>query len=127
MQNMFSSSAIILRWAARLLSAVIVLFWGFFLLADLFGDAARSTRQFIWADYLILGGIIAAVIGLALAWKWELFGAAFTLIAFGVVAVINWRVVIFPGTLIPITAVLFLASWWTHRSPQTGDALLSKG
>lgn len=126
MQFISSSSANLLRWSARLLSGMIVLFWGFFLLANLFGDAARSTRPLIWADYALLTGIIIAVAGLALAWKWELLGSGLTLIAFGIVAAINWRVVIFPGALIPITALLFLASWWIHRLPQTHNTLPSK-
>ena len=126
MQHVTSSFPNILRWSARVLSGMIVLFWGFFLLAHLFGDAGSSSRPLIWADYLMLVAIVVAVIGLAVAWKWELFGAILTLIAFGIVAVINWRIVIFPGTLIPMTALLFLASWWIHRSPQKDDALLSK-
>lgn len=125
MQHVTSSFATILRWSARVLSGIIVLFWGFFLLAHLFGDAGSPSRPLIWADYLMLAAIVVAVIGLAVAWKWELPGAIVTLIAFGIVAAVNWRVVIFPGTLIPIVALLFLASWWIHRSPRTGDALLS--
>lgn len=127
MQNITSSLPIILRWGARVLGGMIVLFWGFFLLAHLFGDAGSPSRPLVWTDYLSLGAIIVAVIGLALAWKWELLGAVISLIAFGVVAAVNWRVAIFPGTLIPITAILFLASWWIHRLPQTNDGLLSKG
>ena len=123
MQLIPSSSANLLRWSARLLSGMIVLFWGFFLLANLFGNAERSSRPLIWADYVMLTGIIIAIAGLALAWKWELPGALLALFAFGIVAAINWRVVIFPGTLIPITALLFLASWWIHRLPQTHNAL----
>ncbi len=124
MQNVTSSLPTILRWGARVLGGVIVLFWGFFLLAHLFGDAGSPSRPLVWTDYLSLGAIIVAVIGLAVAWKWELLGAVISLIAFGVVAAVNWRVAIFPGTLIPITALLFLASWWLHRSPQTNDAFV---
>lgn len=127
MQHVTSSFPNILRWSARVLSGIIVLFWGFFLLAHLFGDAGSASRPLIWADYLMLGALIVAVIGLAVAWKWELFGSIITLIAFGIVAAVNWRVVIFPGALVPITALLFLASWWIHRSPRAVDALLSKG
>lgn len=116
----------ILRWGARLLSGMIIAFWGFFLLAHLFGSAGSASRPLVWADYLILGALIVAITGLALAWKWEAAGAITTLIAFGTVAAVNWRVVIFPGTLIPITALLFLASWWIHRAPRTGESLLSK-
>lgn len=126
MQPLTSSLPTILRWSARVLSGMIVLFWGFFLLAHLFGGAGSPSRPLVWEDYLSLGALIVAVIGLAFGWKWELAGATISLMAFGTVAAVNWRIVMFPGTLIPITALLFLLSWWAHRSPQNGDALLGK-
>ena len=42
-----------------------------------------------------------------LAWKWERMGAAIALVAIVICAVVNWKVLIFPGTLIPITALLY--------------------
>jgi hypothetical protein len=53
------------------------------------------------------------------AWKWELAGAALTLGAILVCALVNWRVVVFPGTLIPVTAGLYLACWWASKAPRT--------
>jgi uncharacterized RDD family membrane protein YckC len=35
-----------------------------------------------------------------------------TLAAVAIAAVANWRVLAFRGTLIPIAAAMFVASWW---------------
>lgn len=105
----------LLHWTPRVLSAAILLFWGFFLVASIFGDAARPSRPLVLADYLILGTLLVSLAGLLLAWRWEAAGAAVTLVAVSFCAMLNWRVVVFPGTLIPITALLFLLSWWRYR------------
>ncbi|HEY1381589.1 MAG TPA: hypothetical protein VGF55_32625 [Gemmataceae bacterium] len=107
------------RWAARALSVLILLFWGFFLVASLFGDATRPSRPLVVYDWVILGSLLASLAGLAVAWKWELAGAALTLGAILVCALVNWRVVVFPGTLIPVTAGLYLACWWASKAPRT--------
>jgi hypothetical protein len=57
----------------------------------------------------------ASLVGLVVAWKWEFAGAVLTFVAVLIGAVVNWRVLIFPGTLIPLTAGLFLLSWWMSR------------
>jgi hypothetical protein len=111
-------SATVARWGARILSGMILFFWGFFLIAHLVGDEGRSSRPLVWSDYAILTTLVVALAGLALAWKWELAGAAITLAAIAACAAVNWKVLVFPGTLIPITAVLFASSWWIRRAPR---------
>jgi hypothetical protein len=102
------------RWSARLLSTLIVLFFGFFLIAHLIGDQGRPSRPLVWNDYVILMSIVISLVGLVLAWKWELVGASVTLVAIAVCAAVNWNILVFPGTLIPLTAVLFLCSRRLH-------------
>lgn len=108
-------SAKTFRWSARLLSLLILAFWGFFLIAGLFGDAAQGGRPLVTDDFLILGALVTSLAGLAVAWKWEFAGAVLTLAAVAVCAAVNWRVLMFPGTLIPITACLFLIAARTAR------------
>ena len=108
----------IIFWSARILSGLILLFWGFFIVAHLVGNEGRSSRPLVSGDYLILTTLIISLAGLAVAWKWEIVGALITLIAVAICAAVNWRVVIFPGTLIPITAILFLLSWWINSKLQ---------
>ena len=117
--------AIVIRWGARLLSGLILLFWGFMLVAHLVGDAGRSTRPLMAADYVILSAMVVSLVGLLLAWRWELAGAIITILAVLVGAFVNWRVLIFPGTLIPIAAGLFMSSWLLGRrlSRSAGQAI----
>ena len=102
------------RWGARVLSALIVVFFGFFLIAHLVGDQGQPSRPLMWNDYVILTSIVISLAGLLLAWKWELAGAAITLIAIAVCASVNWNILVSPGALIPLTAALFLSCRWFH-------------
>jgi cytochrome bd-type quinol oxidase subunit 2 len=117
-----SSPATAVRWRARALSVLILLFWGFFLIAHLAGDEGVPSRPLTWADYLTLSALITSLAGLALAWKWERAGAAVTLAAVAACAAVNWKVLLFPGALIPVAAALHLLSWRAHRTPHQGDA-----
>ena len=107
-----------MRWSARVLSALIVVFFGFFLIAHLVGDQGQASRPMVWNDYVILTSLVISLVGLVLAWKWELAGAALTLIAIAVCAAMNWYVLVSPGALIALTAILFLSSrcLHTHRA-----------
>ena len=105
-----------LRWTARVLSGLIVLFFGFFLIAHLIGDQGRPSRPMMWNDYVIITTLVIALVGLLLSWKSEFAGAVVTLIAIAVCAALNWKVLV-PGALIPITAVLYMISWWTSCPP----------
>ena len=112
------TSMVLLRWSARVISGLTVLFFGFFLVAHLFGDADPPSRPLVWGDYVILVTLIISLVGLVLAWKWEFAGGAIALIAILICAAMNWRILASPGVLIPISAVLYLLSWWTmgpHR------------
>ena len=112
------------RWSARLLSGLILLFWGYFLAAHLLGEEGRPSRPLNAADYAIVASIVAALAGLAVAWRWELAGAVTTLLAIAVCAALNWKVLIFPGTLIPVAALLFLLAWNLMRS-RAGRAMIA--
>lgn len=104
------SMASVIRWGARILSALILLFWGFFLVAHLAGDEGRSSRPLTTSDYISLTAMGISIAGLGVAWKWEIIGAAVTLGAVAIGAVANWKSLSFPISLIPVTACLFLLS-----------------
>ena len=110
------SSVSLVRWTARIVSSLIVLFYGVFLVAHLIGDEGGPSRPLVWNDYVILATLVVSLGGLVLAWKWEFAGAAITLIAIVICALVNWRVLVFPGALIPFSAVLYLLSWWLCRA-----------
>jgi len=106
------------RWTARILSGLIVLFFGFFLVAHLTGDQGQASRPLAWRDYAILATLVVSLLSLLIAWKWEFAGAAVALVAIVVCAVLNWRILTFPGALIPVTALLYLVSCFFNRSQQ---------
>lgn len=109
------SMVTLVRWTARTLTCLLVLFFGFFLVAHLIGDQGRPSRTLNSNDYVILTTLVISLLGLLLAWKRERIGALLALIAILICAVINWRVLVFPGTLIPITAMLYSLSSWLRR------------
>jgi hypothetical protein len=105
------------RWIARILSVLIILFWGVFITAGLVGIVrGEQTWPLSMHDRMGLTLMFAWLLGLALAWRWELAVATLTLAAFLIEAFfINWRVVAGLGILPPITALLFLLCWWVGR------------
>ena len=115
-------SVVLVRWGARILSGVIVLFFGFFLVAHLLGDQGQATRPLAWGDYVILATLVVSLVGLLVAWKWEFAGAAIALIAILACAVVNWRIMVSPGALIPLTSVLYLLSWRLCRTATLSPA-----
>ena len=102
------SGVIMIRWSARVLSGLIVLFFGFFLVAHLIGDEGAPSRPLTSNDYVILVTLVLSLAGLLLAWKREFTGAVITLIAILVCAALNWKILVSPGALIPLTALLYL-------------------
>jgi type III secretory pathway component EscS len=104
-----------LRWSARILSALILLLWSFFIVAHLAGDEGRSSRPLTISDYTSLTAMVISLAGLGVAWKWERIGAVVTLSAVSIGAIANWKSLAFPISLIPLTACLFLLSGWMGR------------
>src|SRR5262249_12248866 len=112
----------IVRWGARLLSIPILVFWGWFLIAHLFGDAGRPSRPLVWGDYAILAAVVASLVGLAVAWKWELPGAVLALAAVAGGASLNWRMLVFPGAPVLVAAAMFVAGWGMSGAPRNEPA-----
>jgi hypothetical protein len=106
------------RWFTRILSLLIVLFWGIFIVGS-FLDSIRGghpSGPLSMHDRMGLTLMFVWLLGLALAWRWELAGAALTLAAVLIHAfLINPRVVEGLGILPPITALLFVLCWWVGR------------
>ena len=109
------SPVVVLRWVARILSGLIVLFFGFFLIAHLIGDQGQASRPLVWGDYVILATLVMSLVGLLLAWKWEFTGGAIALIAILGCALVNWRVLVSPGALILFSSLLYLLSATLQR------------
>lgn len=101
---------------ARTLSMLIILLWGYFIVAHLFGSAGQSSRPLTASDYVQFSMVLLWLVGLAIAWRWELAGAVVTLTAAMVAGLINPKAVTGWGMLPAVTAMLFLFCWWVSRA-----------
>lgn len=109
-----------LRWTARSLSVLILLVWGFFILAHLLGEAGRPSRPLAAGDAVLITTMLLGLAGLALAWRHELAGAVVTFASAAVAACLNPRAVTGLAVLPLVAALLFLIAWRIGRasSPQ---------
>ncbi len=102
------------RWLLRVLSGVIILFsliWFIGSLGD-YSDDPMSTNAILQLSITGIG-----LIGLGLAWKWELTGGIISLVAYIVLAIINPRVLDFSLVFIwPAIAILFIVLWAISRN-----------
>ena len=103
----------ILRWTLRVLSGVIILFsliWFIGTIGD-YSEDPMSTNAIIQLSITGIG-----LIGLGLAWKWELTGGIIALVAYLVLAIINSRVLGFSLVYFwPAIAILFIVLWAISR------------
>lgn len=111
-----------IRWLARILSALILVFWSWFILGHILGDAGRPTGPSVTSDHLGLAAMGVALVGLAVAWKWEVTGPVMALVGYGVLGIANENALGGLYVLWPVAAVLFLSSWWMHRSAHPSAA-----
>ena len=106
------------RWTLRGLSGLIILFFLLMFIGENFGS--ESSKPMTSNDILQLSVLGACMLGLGLAWKWELIGGIIALMSFVVLAIIN------PSVLnaslmyvLPLIAILFIVLWAIGRiSPE---------
>jgi hypothetical protein len=112
-------------WLARILTCMILGVWGFFMIAHLVGDAGASSRALTVWDYGIVSTLIASLIGLGVALRWERLGACLTLLGIAICAVLNWRVLMSPTAVIPVCAIFYLiGSYLRHTTPHSEAAVV---
>jgi len=116
---------IVLRRIARIWSIVIIaiglLIFAGLLIESLMADTA-TTPDYPWWENLMPMMMFLAIVGLAIAWRWEGLGAVITfvgLLANLVLYIVTGRseVLIVLAIMIPvlIPAVLFLICWFRYR------------
>ena len=102
-----------LRWILRGLS-------GLFIVGFLIGEnSGEPLINNTWIDDKILQLLVAGIgmIGLGLAWKWELIGGIIASAAFIGLAIINPNLLEYGLLFIwPITAILFIVLWALSRN-----------
>ncbi len=93
----------ILRWIARVLSAMVILFF----VASLLGDRPVATLTFL--DWVKLGLWLVIMIGFLVAWRWEVAGGLIVIAAFLVMVILNPTILTMWAMWVsPVTAVLFI-------------------
>jgi hypothetical protein len=104
-----------LRWVLRGLSGIIILFSLLMFIGETwFGENPGEPMSTNAILQLSVAGI--GLIGLGLAWKWELIGGIIASTAFVVLAIINPSVLEASLLFIwPFTAVLFIMLWAISR------------
>ncbi len=105
----------IFRWILRVLSGLIIVFLLLMFIGEtFFGENPGSPMSANTILQLSVMGI--GLIGLGLAWKWELIGGIIALATFVVLALIN-PTVMQPSLLFvfPATAILFIVLWAISR------------
>ena len=101
----------ILRWVLRVLSGLMIVFLLLMFIGETSGEPS-TTNSILQLSVTGLG-----LIGLGLAWKWELIGGIISMVAFILLAIINPIVLQSSLVLIwPLTAILFIVLWTISRN-----------
>ena len=107
-----TKTANIIRWIARIWGTSILVFVLFFLFADIFGSEESGGIRDVKEAISAISGIIA-IIGLAIALKWEGFGGLLTIIGLTGLFIVRFDLISNPfiiGGLLP-PGVLYLIYW----------------
>ncbi|HOD45417.1 MAG TPA: hypothetical protein PKL21_11090 [Anaerolineaceae bacterium] len=112
-----------IRWLARILGVLVVIFWILKILDPQSGDL----QQVAPVDAFLLSLTGLALAGLLLAWRWELAGGIFTLVMLlireiaWVILKGNWMIgFLILWVMIATPAILFVAAWRMERKEQQG-------
>jgi hypothetical protein len=104
-----------LRWILRGLSGLLIVFFLFMFIGESLGS--ESSEPMSANSILQLSVMGIGLIGLGLAWKWELTGGIIALAAYVGLAIINPDTLHFPALfLYPATAILFIVLWAISRN-----------
>lgn len=122
---MNKSAVIVVRWVARVISVPVLLYCGFFLVANLIGINEPPSLPHNMRDFIGLTALIVSLAGLVVAWKWEVAGAAVTLVAVLIGIVINPIGLLSWLAAIPVDALLFLLCGWMSRTGRSSMAATS--
>lgn len=108
-----------LRWTLRILSATLIVFFLLMFVGETFFQGGSFNPKSMGPDAILKVSIFGlSLIGLVLAWKWELMGAVIALAAYAVLLIIiNTEPVKFYFLLIyPIIPILFIVLWAISRN-----------
>ena len=108
----------IIRWAARVLGALMALWILFMAMGDRLPDAMELGVD----ERLLFAALALMVLGALAAWKWELVGGLVVLLGFGMFWYLNGS---YPGgyfTVFPLAGCFFLIAWLLDHRPDATPA-----
>ena len=116
MKNKMQITIKVLRWTARISSILLISFFMFFFIADLFEAIGRTTSEPMKSKDIINLSLMGIMfIGLLLAWKKEFAGGLITVLSFIVNASINHQIIFWVMLIYPLTGMLFMIVWWLNN------------
>jgi hypothetical protein len=99
-----------LRLVARIMSAIIVGFALLMFIGESMGSRTRGTSEPMTIKAIIgLSLADMGLLGLALAWIWEMAGGIICAVSFIVLFIINANAMLMPMLIFPANAALFIA------------------
>jgi hypothetical protein len=111
---MFGTIPSIVRWSARLAALLVVGAFVFLLAGEIFNPHSGSPTRFReWAG---IGLLLAVIVGMLMAWRWELLGALLSLVALAAFIPVVRMHQYEPIIVIAVPGVLFLSDWALRRS-----------
>ena len=115
MKNQSKTSNII-RWIARIWGTTILAFVLFFLFADIFGSEESGGIRDVKEAIVAISGIIA-IIGLAIALKWEGLGGLLTIIGLTGLFIVRFDLISNPYIIAGIAppGILYLIYWYLTK------------
>lgn len=99
----------ILRWTARLLGTLLVLF----VVVMMVGEGVPKPSILTGSERLMFAPLSAMLLGLILAWRWEGIGGALALSGYFLCGVLGPRLTSSPFMAGGAAGCLYLLAWWT--------------
>ena len=117
MKNSISIIVIILRWVARITGALMIALFLMLFISGAWGAimSGTNTNPISSFDILQLSLMGLFMIGLGMAWKWELLGSVIALSSFAIHCSIHPSVASSPIIFGVVAGVLFLLVWLMDR------------
>ena len=121
----------VVRWIGRVLSALIIVVFGFVWMSEVTGRLGWTSpppgglHPLSAVDAIQFYSMAVILIGLGIAWKYELAGSLITLIPIIVDGMLNPRaLIVILFTAAP--AILFLLCWWWNRSLRSTEKSIAR-
>lgn len=106
----------ILRWIARIPGALMSLLFLFMVVGEAISPPPNHPNEPMTVDSMVqLSFTVVGILGLLLAWRWEIAGGVLALFAFVALGVVNPRTIPWPLLAFVIPSIIFVFTGWFGR------------